>query len=360
MMGLSQRIPAVLLVWMAMWSGCHGNSDKQTGSPTPAPAPTIKSFDEFNKQLAERVTAVMHATDADFQVGVTTVMDPIGTLYRQGRSYVFNDTSCKPSMDPMARDMPSVFPSYQIDGKLAGDLGLEQAILQGAATADVKYVNTSSFSFSVVNPQLTALSDTSMQDLLADKKCTSVLKNQQLVFVRGYVIGQRRFTVKTDVGGSAKLGVVKAGNFTFDKNASNSMDITDDKPRAFLQILSEVVSPPAAAATVTAKLVKPTAVGGEGKIYIQQDQADNPKNGEAVQTLLKGAGFQAESHIEKTNSTRTPERPQIRYFNEADKDKAKQLLDVFKKQYDNAVLVPLKVPAPQGQLEVWLPRAQPK
>ena len=48
----------------------------------------------------------------------------------------------------------------------------------------------------------------------------------------------------------------------------------------------------------------------------------------------------------------------MRYFNEADWADAMKVLDAFKQKYPDAVLVPLKIPAPAGQSEVWLPRVQ--
>ena len=36
-----------------------------------------------------------------------------------------------------------------------------------------------------------------------------------------------------------------------------------------------------------------------------------------------------------------------------------KVLDTVKQKYPDAVLLPLKIPAPLGQVEVWLPRVQP-
>jgi hypothetical protein len=48
---------------------------------------------------------------------------------------------------------------------------------------------------------------------------------------------------------------------------------------------------------------------------------------------------------------------QVRYFRTADEDKAKKALGVLKGRYPNAKLVAFNLPAPAGQLEVWLPKA---
>src|SRR5580765_3204361 len=82
---------------------------RQTDSPKPV---TVSSFDEFNQDLAKRVTDVLVPGGApDFQVVVTPATDPIGTLYRKGRSVPYDDMSCAPPADPASRSMPNAFPS---------------------------------------------------------------------------------------------------------------------------------------------------------------------------------------------------------------------------------------------------------
>ena len=102
----------------------------------------------------------------------------------------------------------------------------------------------------------------------------------------------------------------------------------------------------------------PGPVGGEGQIYVQQAEADTPASGSQVVSLLQTGGFKVEPRVERTADKVTPDRAQVRYFNEADKEHAMQVLETFKQKYPDAVLVPLKIRAPLGQLEVWLPRVK--
>ena len=91
---------------------------------------------------------------------------------------------------------------------------------------------------------------------------------------------------------------------------------------------------------------------------MQQAEADTPASGSQIVSLLQADGFKVESRVERTADRVTPDRAQVRYFNEADKEHAMQVLETFKQKYPDAVLVPLKIRAPLGQLEVWLPRVK--
>ena len=64
------------------------------------------------------------------------------------------------------------------------------------------------------------------------------------------------------------------------------------------------------------------------------------------------------SSVEKIDSLKMPIVAQVRYFNEADKPLAETALAQLQKQFPNAKLVRIALPAPTGQLEVWLPRVQ--
>src|SRR5262249_24428951 len=71
----------------AATAACPSPSDKTKTQTGATGAVNVSSFDDFNKDLAKRVTEVLvPGGAADFQVVVTPAMDPIGTLYRKGRS----------------------------------------------------------------------------------------------------------------------------------------------------------------------------------------------------------------------------------------------------------------------------------
>ena len=325
---------------------------------------SVASFDEFNKDLAKRVTAVLVPGGAsDFQVVVTPAMDPIGTLYRAGRSVPFDDRTCAPPAEPTARNMPNVFPAYQLDAKVAAEFGLDESVLQGVS-ASGRIATGSSFSFSIVNPQLKVLSDTAVRAVLGQSACAAATKGE-MVIVRGYVTGQRRFSTKGDRGGTAKAGIAKVGKFDVDASNAGFVSITDEAPQAFLQILSAVITSPThpgdpADPGVASVLTAPQAIGGQGKIYVQQDRADDPQKGKQLVDVFSSAGLNVAGRVEQTASKQTPDQAQVRYFADGDKEKATAVLDTVKQQYPGAVLVPLKIHAPPGQLEVWLPRVKPK
>ena len=331
---------------------------RQTDSPKPV---TVSSFDEFNQDLAKRVTDVLVPGGApDFQVVVTPATDPIGTLYRKGRSVPYDDMSCAPPADPASRSMPNAFPSYALDAKIAGEAGLDPALFQGVANVGATLGAASSFSFSVLNAQVKTLTDAVIDRVLAGAGCVGALRGE-MVIVRGYVIGQRQFSTKSSRSAGANTAVTKVGRFEVSADNSGVLTITDTAPQQFLQILSVVTPPPASARSGlprVAALTLPTAVNGVGRIYVQQPRIDDAAKGRQIVGLLSDTGLNVVPQVEGTENDKTPDRAQVRYFNEADKANATKVLDTLKQKYPDAVLVPLKIPAPSGQVEVWLPRVQ--
>ena len=320
---------------------------------------TVSSFDEFNRDLATRVTSVLVPGGApDFQVVVTPATDPIGTLYRKGRSVPFDDASCAPPADPTARSMPNAFPSYALDAQIAGQAGLDPALFQGVANLGATLGEASAFSFSILNAQVKTLSDTAIEQVLAADRCVHALRGE-MVIVRGYVIGQRRFSTRSNRNGDVNIGITKVGKFDVKADSSGLLTVTDEGPQEFLQILS-AVTPPAAAVPGpprVAALKLPTA-GEVGRIYVQQPRVDESTSGREVVSLLNQSGLSVVPQIERMDNNLTPDKAQVRYFNETDKASATKVLESFKQKYPDATLVLLKIPAPAGQIEVWLPRVR--
>lgn len=333
-----------------------------SGTDEPQRSVTVSSFDEFNQDLARRVTNVLVPGGAsDFQVVVTPATDPIGTLYRRGRSVPFDDSACAPSAQPTPRSMPNVFPAYTLNAKVAAEAGLDEALFQGVASARSSLAAASSFSFSIIDAQMKVLTDRAIQQVLAGSGCAAAASGE-MVIVRGYVIGKRRFSTASDRTGATNAAMAKVGKFDVEASNAGLLSITDEAPQEFLQILSEVVVPaqggPGNVAAPPSAVTAPGPVGGEGKIYVQQAEADTPASGSQIVSLLQADGFKVEPRVERTADKVTPDRAQVRYFNEADKERAMQVLETFKQKYPDAVLVPLKIRAPLGQLEVWLPRVK--
>jgi hypothetical protein len=157
---------------------------------------SVSSFDDFNKDLAKRVTDVLvPGGAADFQVVATPATDPIGTLYRKGRSVPFDDTACAPSAEPVPRSLPNAFPSYTLDAKVAADVGLDQALLQGVADLGTSLDAETSFNFSILDARMKVLTDRAVEQLLAASNCAAAA-TKEMVIVRGYVAGQRQFSTR--------------------------------------------------------------------------------------------------------------------------------------------------------------------
>jgi hypothetical protein len=334
-------------------TGCSGST------PPPGGTNPITNYDKFNRDLAKRISEVLGSGAApEFQVVVTAVNDPIGTLYLKGRSVAVDDTSCRPAINPDARSMPSAFPSYTLDNKAAGELGIDSGVLQGVASAGANLSDAASFAFAVASPHLQALTDKALTDLVDTGACnTALLKNKDMVLIRGYVIGQRSFSTTTKVAAGANVGVTKVGSLNISVASNGAVNITDDAPQAFLQVITEVA--PRLSVNAPAQFSVPKQVSGVGHIYVQQDRADDPRKGSSFVKLLQVAGFgDVATQVERTNSARTPNTAQVRYFNEADKARALEVLNKLKVEYPDAKLVPIKLPAPPGQLEVWFPRAR--
>jgi hypothetical protein len=197
-----------------------------------------------------------------------------------------------------------------------------------------------------------------IERVLAGAGCVGALRGE-MVIVRGYVIGQRQFSTKSNRSAGASTGITKVGKFDVSADSGGVLTITDTAPQQFLQILSVVTPPPASARSGVprvAAVTLPTAVTGVGRIYVQQPRIDEPAKGRQIVGLLRDTGLNVVTQVEGTENDQTPDKAQVRYFNEADKASAMKVLDTVKQKYPEAVLVPLKIPAPSGQIEVWLPR----
>ena len=100
----------------------------------------------------------------------------------------------------------------------------------------------------------------------------------------------------------------------------------------------------------------PAVSQASGKVYVQRDRMDASGRGATIVASLKAANFDVASAIEPVDTGRMPRVPQVRYFNDQDKARAEAALQKLKSQFPNATLSRVSLPAPVGQLEIWLPR----
>lgn len=355
-------VRAVPLLSVLLLYGCP---DRNTPVPAPAPVPKVdvfSSFDDFNDALAKRVTQRITSDPIpDFLVvAVQGGSYPVGTLLRQSQMIPVSAAACQPpsgDREVMSTSAPTLFPSYSLNRKVAGSMGLGEAVFQGMATAGFSAAQDSTVNLSIGDTTLDVWSDTGMMTVLESDACRKALKSGYRL-VRGLVRGRREFSFGVSRTANANATVKNIANFQIDLSGGGSVvKVADAKAEEFVMVLSEVMLPASPAADIA--LTTPTVAAptqSRHQIYVQQDSADSPALGKRFVQLLSDLKFDVSPLVERVPTSRMPSSPQVRYFHAEDESKAAQVLSTLKQDYPGAVLTPLRVPAPAGQLEVWLPR----
>jgi hypothetical protein len=330
--------------------------------PKPPGPPPYAEFDKLQEELASRARAVVGESD-NFKVYVTNFGYDIGTLVpvREEGSWSISDDECVPDRAPRPVPAPSLFPSYTLTRDVAGAFALGQGVMQGLASAgvDVEAADTVQVSFSNVEGQF--LSERALQRLISNPACREAIASKPMLLVRGYIRAQRNFMMDTKRALGGKIETAKLGAFTVTPSSRTAVQLTEDKPYPFLQILSRVGLSKDGGPRLTVE--QPSApkenpsVTGSGRVYVQQDRADRSGLASDVQMALRP--FDLVPQIEQIDSAKVPRNAQVRYFNAEDKPKAEQAVQKLRSVFPNAQLVQIGLPAPKGQLEVWMPRASP-
>jgi hypothetical protein len=122
-------------------------------------------------------------------------------------------------------------------------------------------------------------------------------------------------------------------------------------------VLSKVTLPASTASAITLEAPTEAAppAGSAHHVYVQVDAADGPAVGRRLVKQLADLKIDVSPQVERIATGKMPSSPQVRYFHAEDEAKAQEVLTSIQQEYPKAVLVPLRVPAPSGQLEVWLP-----
>lgn len=326
------------------------------GDP-PLHAGFYDTIDSFQKELADRVSNKIANGEKlkEFQVVVTQTIDPIGTIYRANTSIPISDNACKPQQEPSPREAPGLFPgSYSLSRSLAVDLGLDEAVFKGLATLGANISNSDSLGLEIKETSRQMLDDESLRVLTEQPGCRAVLNGKTVWVVRGYVSGVRGFSAKGDVDAKLEGKVVKIGDFKVEpiKN-SRVILLSDDKQQSFLQIVSEVS---VQSQVVNIKSISLAQASPEttGVVYIQVDKSDASASGGDLLKELKSSSINVANGIEHIQSARMPKVTQVRYFNDGDKSKAEQIQRILKRTRPDTAIVRLGLPAPKGQLEIWL------
>ena len=363
-MRINQRNLArvALVCGLLVLAGCQKSPD-----PLPAPVPkppgldeVWTDFDKFEEQLMKRARKVIGDSD-DYRIFVTTLDFPIGTLLRMDQ--VIQITECTLKKEPTAAPAPNMFPDYKLSKNLAISVGLDKSVLTQLADLGASLKDSDSFNYQIKNPEVKVLSDTQLKEMLSNKDCLDAMAGKQVRLIRGRIYGQRDFSIGTAMTGQLKAGVTKIGSFDVSGGVGNSdISIKDSASTGFLQVISVVTPPPpgnqvpdapVSAASASAPASQVFSASG-GKVFVQQDKGD-PVDAQAVVADL-GKTFTVAKTIEKID-TKMPKDPQVRYFNETDRGKAEQITAELKvKGYATAEPVRLGLPAPVGQVEVWLPK----
>lgn len=340
-------------------SACQKPDNTPPALPTPPSLGEVWSeFDKFEAQLMERARKVIGDGD-DFRIFATTLDYPIGTLLRMDK--VIPIAECTPKIQPTGAAAPNLFPDYKLTKNLAVALGLDNAVISQLAEFGASLKGGDVFAYQVRDPVVRVLYDRQLTDLLAGKDCVDAIGGKPVRLVRGNISAQRDFVVSATTTGELKGKVAKIGSFEVSGGVGNSeISIKDVSAKSFLQIISLVVSVPASssAAPTEVKVVAGAASAppaGTGKVYVQQDKTDARDARVLVADIKRN--FPVAESIERIDSAKMPQDPQVRYFNDADEGKAESIAAELKtKGYVTAQPVRLGLPAPAGQVEVWLPK----
>lgn len=341
-------------VLVIMIAGCtEGSQKRKNDGGTAAIEPILSSFDQLQTNLADRTRAKLGYTD-DFQVVVSDINFPIGTLIRVGGSIPIDYSACQPVVTPVALGAPSLFPSYTLSKGVAVDAGLDKGVISKLLELGVNVAATDKIRFSVKDTSVTTLSDTDLKKAISKPGCKDILKETPALIVRGFVEGQRDFAFVDTNTGKFNAAVEKIGNFSVSGGKDSTLSLSDDKKERFLQIISQIRI---TADSTTPQYEKPSELNGVGRIFVQQDTNDKSSSGNELISTLKAQGFHTQG-VEKMVSKLMPETAKIRIFNSSDSQAAQTVLHEVVKKYPDAKIELLGLPARPGTIEIWLPTAR--
>ncbi|MEN2474486.1 hypothetical protein [Burkholderia sp. GS2Y] len=346
----------ILFSTLLLSACCIFNSNYCKTDTTKTTSTDNNGFDLFQKELAEKIAQRVGQNN---QFTITPTLDigvyPVGTLMPIGHTIEIQDI-CE-TKQPDFYPYDGLNTTLDLTQGVAVTAGLSEAlgpIASAAATLNAK----SKVTLGLSDASIQQLSTADLQNLLKDKKCVGKIAGQRLIMVRGYIQAKRSFTAHIDKNGSLKVGVSKIA--TFDANfddGTQTLTLNDSSPFKFLQITSEINIVASQNGGSPLIVASPTQQGPQpdiaGKIYIQIDAADKSNRAESLKSALK-TNFDVANGIEKIPSAKMPRQTQVRYFNAKDAQKAEAVLALVQQTNPDATLRYVGLPAPAGQLEVWL------
>ncbi|WP_256081067.1 hypothetical protein [Massilia sp. YIM B04103] len=316
---------------------------------------TYKEVDKFYQQISDRVKEKIVGSKApDFIVIPAEAVWPIGTVLRPGTSFPADATACVADKNlVVSASMPNLFPDYANSYKKSLDLGIDNDLIKELADAGVSFKDDDAVTLKVAESGLELIDDSKYATLTGSSTCRSILSGKQLWIVRGYAIGKRTFSFGRTVDRTGKAQIAKIGSFKIDFGSGNSLlKVVDDQPAKFVQIISAITIE-----QNETKRTLPSVPKGGGRIFVQKDRQDSSGTSQNVVASLRAANFKVEDNVESIDSSKMPRLAQVRFFNENDRDLATQAAAQLKGQFPDISILKLRLPAPAGQLEVWLPRS---
>ncbi len=406
---VAPAITIVLLIAIIFaWRFLHPAKNQLISSHDPADAQNIGDFDAFQQSLASRVFQRFgaDASGNDFSVVVATTAYPVGTLLRSSGSVPADLTDCVPQSAPIAFPAEHLFPAYTLNSDTALSANLGSHAIQGLDSAGVDLKQSSTIRYTIEKTAIQIMDDRSVETVTGQGECGKYISDHPgMRLIRGTVMGKISFTVKVDNPASVKAQLSKIGGFSINDNPGSSLlTISDDESQPIVELLSEFNhAPPGSNANPTPKAIASASIdrspasvnsspspfpvtgpkvssppGSMPKVsgtpvnvappvpasvvahmFIQQDKNDAPDAGANMIQSIRAAwpNARVEAKAQLIPSEKMPELAQVRYFNTSDLDRANKCLGILKSAYPNSRIVRIGLPSPEGQLEVWLPRA---
>jgi hypothetical protein len=356
----------VLIVVIVIWHINH-----RPTNPLVTTTQSVGDFDQFQQDLATRVLNQFGA-GSDFSVIVATTAYPLGTLLRATGSVPADLDDCVPPNPPKPFSAQRLFPSYTMSSDTALAASLGSRAIQGLDNAGVNLEHSQNLQYTIADTQIQIMDDKSVEQVTGQGSCGEYISaHPGMRMIRGAVIGKMTFTVKVANPASVKAQLAKMGGFSVNDNPQSSMlSIADEQNEPIVELLSEFGSGPRSRPTPRAiegvflhgesPAARTRAVEERPDIFVQMDVHDSTSSGAKVVQLLRAAWPSAnvESDVQRIPTQKMPDSAQVRYFNESDVKIANQCASILRQTYPNARVVRVGLPAPKGQLEVWLPKVK--
>jgi hypothetical protein len=148
---------------------------------------TFNKWDQFQENFVKRAQEKF-GKDDEFNIRMTGVASPIGTLFRLGGSIKIDSTHCT-MLDPNKEQAPNLYPTYTLDKSFGINLGLDDGIIGQLSRFGIVLGSTKNMSYRVDDVTLAQLSDNEMDSLLSNVSCASTIPKDGALLVRGYIEG---------------------------------------------------------------------------------------------------------------------------------------------------------------------------